>query len=100
MGLDCILEDEFGEELDEVEDAAGELARSAPVGDAGFPLLCHLDLEGTTTFNRLQLAAAAPELERLSREASEPARPLWTKVRALARRAAAEPHLHLRFLGD
>lgn len=99
MGLDCHLEDEFGEELDGVEDADGVLAACWPVGDAGYPFLRRVDLEGTTSFNRLQLADVVPELERLV-EAAPPARARLRAVLNLARKAAAEPHLHLRFLGD
>lgn len=99
MGLDCLLEDELGEELDMVEDADGLLAAAWPVGDAAYPFIRRVDLEGTTQFNRLQLADVMPELERLA-EAAPQARERLRAVLKLARKAAAEPHLHLRFLGD
>lgn len=99
MGLDCHLEDEFGEGLDAVEDSDGVLAACWPVGDAAYPCLRRVDLEGTTSFNRLQLADVVPELERLA-EAAPAARARLRSVLNLARKAAAEPHLHLRFLGD
>lgn len=99
MGLDCILEDEFGEELGMVEDGDGRLAASWPSDDAAYPFLRRVDLEGTTSFNRLQLADVIPELERLA-EAASSVRPRLRDVLALARKAASEPHLHLRFLGD
>lgn len=99
MGLDCHLEDEFGGELEHVEDADGVLAASWPVGDSAYPCLRRVDLEGTTSFNRLQLIDVVPELERLA-EAAPAARERLRRVLALARKAAAEPHLHLRFLGD
>lgn len=95
MGLDCYLEDEFGEELESVLDEDGKLASAWPVGDAGYPLLRFVDTEGFTLFNRLQLAAAVPELERLTKTV-----PAATPILKLARKAAAEPHLYLRFLGD
>lgn len=99
MGLDCHLEDEFGEELGAVEDADGTLAASWPCGDSAYPFLRRVDLEGTTSFNRLQLTDVMPELERLA-EAAPAVRPRLRAILALARKAAAEPHLHLRFLGD
>jgi hypothetical protein len=99
MGLDCLLEDEFGEELGSVEDADGLLAKAWPAGDASYPYLRRVDLEGTTQFNRLQLADVMPELERLA-EAAPEARARLRAILQLARKAVAEPHLHLRFLGD
>lgn len=99
MGLDCRLEDEFGEELGSYDDAEGLLLDTIPAGRAEFPLLRYLDPEGGTSFNKLQLEAALPELERLSAEPG-PAGAAWKRVLSLARRGAAEPHLHLRFLGD
>ncbi len=99
MGLDCILEDEFGEELGEVDDTDGTLAAAWPAGDPSYVYLRRVDLEGTTAFNRLQLADVMPELERLA-EAAPTVRPRLRAILALARKAAAEPHLHLRFLGD
>jgi hypothetical protein len=99
MGLDCTLEDEFGEELGAVEDSDGVLAASWPSGDASYPFLRRVDLEGSTSFNRLQLQDVMPELLRLS-EAAPAARERLRAIAALARKASAEPHLHLRFLGD
>ncbi len=99
MGLDCILEDEFGEELDLIEDGDGALAASWPCGDPAYPFIRRVDLEGNTTFNRLQLADVMPELERLA-EAAPAVRPRLRAIVALARKAVAEPHLQLRFLGD
>lgn len=95
MGLDAYLEDEFGEELDSVLDEDGALAASWPAGDPAYPLLRFVDAEGTTMFNRLQLAAALPEFEALAR-----AVPSAAPLLKLARKGAAEPHLYLRFLGD
>lgn len=95
MGLDCYLEDELGEELAAAPDEGGALAAAWPAGDAAYPMLALVDLEGTTVFNRPQLRVVVPELERLA--ASVPAA---AGVLRLARRAAAEPHLFLRLLGD
>lgn len=100
MGLDAYLEDEFGGELDSFIDDGGVLARAMPVGDAGYPMLRFVDAEGATSFNRLQLAAVIPELERLSAEAAPEARQAFSRLLKMARKAAAEPHLYLRLLGD
>lgn len=100
MGLDAYLEDEFGEELDSVPDEDGRVAAAWPAGDPAYPLLRHVDAEGTTLFNRLQLAAALSEFEALEKSAAPEWKPLATRLLRLARKAAAEPHLYLRFLGD
>ncbi len=102
MGLDVYLEDEFGEELDLFIDEGGILASAIPAGDEKFPMLRYVDVEGVTAFNRLQLGAVIPELERLA--AANANMPNTAKaierVIKLARKAAAEPHLYLSLLGD
>lgn len=100
MGLDAYLEDDFGEELDSALDDDGRLGASWPTGDAGYPLLRHVDPEGTTTFNRLQLAAVIPELQALEKAVAADLKPRVARLIKLARRAESEPHLFLRFLGD
>lgn len=102
MGLDAFLEDEFGEQLDSFLDEAGLLAASIPSGNAGYPMLRYVDVEGVTVFNRLQLAVVIPELERLAAAAAgaPEALPALSRVLKMAKKAAAEPHLYLRLLGD
>ena len=100
MGLDATLEDEFGEELDYFVDDEGRLARAWPTGNAAYPLLRHVDLEGTTMFNRLQLEAALPEFEAFAAAAPADVKPFAARLLKFARQGAAEPHLYLRFLGD
>ena len=102
MGLDAYLEDEFGEELDLFIDDGGILAAAIPLGDASYPMLRFVDPEGVTAFNRLQLAAVIPELEKLEAANASMAntKSALQRVLKLARRAAAEPHLYLSFLGD
>jgi hypothetical protein len=99
MGLDCYLEDEFGEELDAALDENGALGAAVPSGRADYPVLRHLDAEGVTVLNRLQLKDALPEFERLAAEAPAAAKTL-SAVTKLAKKALSEPHLFLRFLGD
>ena len=100
MGLDVSLEDEFGEELGSIEDQDGGLAAAWPTGDQAYPLLRFVDAEGTTVFNRLQLAAALPEFEAFVRAAPPELRSIAESLLRFARKAASEPHLYLRFLGD
>jgi hypothetical protein len=100
MGLDAYLEDEFGGELDSFMDDGGVLASAIPSGSADFPMLRGVDIEGVTAFNRLQLAAVIPELERLSAGAPPNAQHALSRVLKMAKKAAAEPHLYLRLLGD
>jgi len=100
MGLDAHLEDEFGEELDGLVDEDRALADAWPAGDPAYPLLRYVDAEGTTLFNRLQLAAALPEFEAFAKSAPPAAKPAAARLLGLARKAASEPHLYLRFLGD
>ncbi len=100
MGLDASLEDEFGEELDAFTDEEGRLAAAWPAGNPAYPLLRHVDPEGTTLFNRLQLAAALPEFEAFALAAPAEAKPAAARLVKFARKGASEPHLYLRFLGD
>ena len=102
MGLDAYLEDEFGEKVDSFLDESGLLAASMPSGNAGYPMLRFVDVEGVTVFNRLQLAVVITELERLAAaaEAEPEAKPALSRVLKMAKKAAAEPHLYLRLLGD
>jgi hypothetical protein len=100
MGLDATLEDEFGEELDALADEDGRLSAAWPVGNPAYPLLRHVDPEGTTLYNRLQLAAALPEFEAFALAAPPELKPAASRLLKFARKGAAEPHLYLRFLGD
>lgn len=100
MGLDAYLEDEFGGELDSFMDDGGILAAAIPAGDAAYPMLRCVDIEGVTAFNRLQLAVVIPELERLSEKAPPDAKHALSRVLKMAKKAAAEPHLYVRLLGD
>lgn len=100
MGLDAYLEDEFGEELDLYIDDGGALAAAIPSGDAAYPMLRYVDVEGVTAFNRLQLAVVIPELERLSENAAPETKHALSRVLKMARKAVSEPHLYLSLLGD
>lgn len=100
MGLDAYLEDEFGGELDSFMDDGGVLAAAMPAGDAAYPMLRGVDIEGVTAFNRLQLAVVIPELERLSEKAPPDAKHALSRVLKMSKKAVAEPHLYVRLLGD
>ena len=100
MGLDVSLEDEFGEELDAFTDDDGRLAAAWPSGNTAYPILRHVDGEGTTLLNRNQLASALPEFEAFALAAPPEVKPLAARLLKFARKGASEPHLYLRFLGD
>ena len=100
MGLDAVLEDDFGEELDSLTDENGRLGAAWPSGDPAYPVLRFVDVDGTTVLNRLQLAAALPEFEAFARSAPPDLKAAAGLLLKFARRAAAEPHLYLRFFGD
>jgi hypothetical protein len=100
LGLDAYLEDEFGEELDRFIDDGGAFAAAIPSGSADYPMLRYVDVEGVTAFNRLQLAAVIPELERLAQGARPNAQPALARVLKMAKKAAGEPHLYLSLQGD
>lgn len=100
MGLDASLEDEFGEELDGLVDEGGRLAAAWPSGDPAYPILRHVGAEGTTLFNRLQLAAALTEFEAFALAAPPELKHAAASLLKFARKGASEPHLYLRFLGD
>jgi hypothetical protein len=100
MGLDIYLEDEFGEELDSLLDEDGALAAVWPYGNPSYPLLRFVDKEGTTLFNRPQLSAAAGEFAALESAVPPALKAAAQKLVRLAKKAASEPHLYLRFLGD
>lgn len=100
MGLDAYLEDEFGGELDSFLDDGGVLAAAMPTGDEAYPMLRYVDVEGVTAFNRLQLAVVIPELERLMEKAEPNTKHALSRAHKMAKKAAAEPHLYLRLLGD
>jgi hypothetical protein len=100
VGLDAALEDEFGEELDSHDDEGGRLAAAWPADDPAYPLLRFVDVEGTTLFNRRQLAAALPEFEAFARAAPPELKAAAARLLRFARQGASEPHLYLRFQGD
>lgn len=100
MGLDAYLEDEFGGELDSFIDDGGVLAAAIPAGNEAYPMLRYVDVEGVTAFNRLQLAVVVPELERLMAAAPPDAKHALSRAHKMAKKAASEPHLYLRLLGD
>lgn len=100
MGLDAYLEDEFGGEVDAFIDDGGILAAAIPAGNNDYPMLRHVDVEGVTAFNRLQLAVVIPELERLSETAQPNMKHALSRVLKMAKKAVSEPHLYLRLLGD
>jgi hypothetical protein len=102
MGLAVTVETEDGNRVAEVLDSANILHRLLPShDDATYHCLRYVDWYGDTVFNRLQMEAVLPELDRIrlgARESGE--RELVDRVKELAHRCQAEPHLYLKFYGD
>jgi hypothetical protein len=102
MGIDTRLENERGEQLDEVGDPSNLLSRLLPKpDDESFPCLRHIDPYGDTTFNRSQAEVLLAELKRIRRAATAPkAQALIDKVIGLVVRCQSEAHSYIKFYGD
>ncbi len=102
MGLDVVVETEFGERVGEgVGDPQNLLHKLLPsYNDKGFHFLRYIDWYGNTVFNYLQVSDFLIEWEHLMQKAQTPGeRELCEKIEALARRVESE-RLYLRFIGD
>ena len=101
MGIDVELQDENGNSLQTIRDPQSVLAHVLPdADDETFVCLRFIDPFGDTTFNRQQCALAADELRCVADDASGEARAHLGDVERLARQAATEVHLYLKFIGD
>ena len=100
MGIDVQLQDERGNKLDEVPDPTNRLAKILPSpDDESFVCLRFIDAYGDTTFNKFQMRALVPELERVrAKTETQGDRELLDRIIALARRC--ETHLYVKFIGD
>jgi len=87
--------------LDQAVPLKTVLERLLPFGDTSFPMLGFIDPYGNTLFNGVQMQLFILEWDRLMRNVTdkEDSRFLQ-KVREMAERCKAEPHLFLRFVGD
>jgi hypothetical protein len=106
MGLDVVLQDEHGERIALVEDPHNLLHQMLPAAtDTSFQILRFIDWYCDTTLNTRQVKVFLAEWERVtplndSPTVREESVRLLESIRYLAERAAAEPHLYLKFIGD
>ena len=72
-----------------------------PLGDTSFPMLGFIDPYGDTFFNGVQMRLFIPEWDRLMGNVTDQEDlQFLQKVREMAERCKAEPHIFLRFVGD
>lgn len=102
MGVDISLQTEDGKVLDTVGDPANILQHLLPTQpNDQIKLLGYVDWYGDTIFNRGQMKAILADLDQLSKNAVDPEHAhLLKRIKQLAERCSAEPHLYLRFRGD
>ena len=102
MGFEVRLQDEFGSQLDTVNDPKNVLDRLFPEpGDPDHPMLGSIDPYADTIFNGLQMNRFLTELAELSGRAQGPEEhALISRIEGMATRARDEPHLYLKFVGD
>jgi hypothetical protein len=101
MPISVVLIDEFGEELERLDDLANLLHRLLPSGDdASSHYLRFIDWYGDTIFNQLQMEPFLEEWARLESVSTIEDQAFLARIAQLARRCQQEQHLYLKFLGD
>jgi hypothetical protein len=102
MGLDVVLQDEFGGKLESVADPKNLLGRLLPRNDDySQPMLASIDPYGDTVFNRTQIERFLREWSLVSAKAqTSEEHSLIEAVEKVALRCRDEVHLYLRFIGD
>lgn len=102
MGLDIILEDDDGIELDSVSDPGNVLSGLLPaVEDRRFRCLNFVHPYTDTVFNKLQMHEMRSELKILMDSASSEAqRRLLTQIDALLVRGLSQVSSYLKFYGE
>jgi hypothetical protein len=101
MPLWVVLQTIEGKRLDEAAPVGAALNRLLPFGNSSFPLLGFIDPYGNTIFNGTQMQTFLPEWDALVQGVmNEQDLEFLHKVRAMAERCKAEPHIFLRFIGD
>ena len=102
MGLTIVLENEFGEPLERVEDPTNILHRLLPgPEDTRYRCIGAIDWYGDTTFNYLQAPRFLDEWRRIASEASGPGEfAVMKTVEKMAERVANGRLLYLKFYGD
>lgn len=102
MGLDIVLEDEQGQQIESITDPLGLLIPLIE-RDADRTAIClqFIDPYGDTMFNRLQMKQLVSELRNLHKFAvRQEEKDLLREIEILAERGQQEPHRYLKFYGD
>jgi hypothetical protein len=102
MGLSIVLETEFGEALERVDDPTDILHHLLPsCDDNSYCVLRFIDWYGNTVFNRQQVQIFLEEWEKIKvRARDERDVELLARVAKLAEKCLSEPHQYLKFIGD
>jgi hypothetical protein len=102
MGLAVRVETEDGSRIAEVLDPTNVLHRLLPSEDDDtYHCLRYVDWYGNTVFNRLQMETVLRELDRIRLAVHGAGElELLDRLKELAHRCEAEPHLYLKFYGD
>jgi hypothetical protein len=101
MGIDVVLEDGEGEQIQVCGDPKNHFARFLAGRDLSASIcLRFIDPFGDTVFNRAQAAVLLEELTVVRTQADAETRKFIDNAIRLARLAARKPHLYVRFVGD
>jgi hypothetical protein len=101
MPIKVVLQTIDAKRFDEAIAPNAVLNRLLPFNDASFPVLRFIDRYGDTIFNGNQMHGLLPEWDLLVQKVTDKQESeFMLKVRAMAEKCKAEPHLFLRFLGD
>ncbi len=102
MGIDVVLETEFGAAVETLSDARGKLSKLlGKLDNERNVLLNGIDPYGDTVFNRIQMSRFLSEWQVILANASAGEEcELALGVERLAKRCADEVHCHIRFVGD
>src|SRR5258707_12140314 len=101
MSLKVVLQTIEGKRLDEAVPPDAALNRLLPFEDDTFPMLKFVDPYGNTIFNGNQMRGLLPEWDVLAQRATNQSdAEFLRRVRGMAEKCKAEPHLFLRFIGD
>lgn len=101
MGVDVILEDEEGGEIETLEDDGGYVSKLLTyVPATGSHCLAYIDEYGDTTFNPYQVKRLLVELDEIPKDAlGAGTRQFLERLTDLAKKCLEE-HYYLKFYGD
>ncbi len=103
VGLEIVLQDEWGGKIASVADPKNLLAGLLPTAEKAdaYPMLAGIDPYGDTIFNPLQITRFLREWADVISNSRTPEEwALTSEIERLARRCADEVHAYLRLIGD